>query len=553
MSEGNDIVKSEAIVRLEQLRDDYLAMIGRQWLGLERLLLLELVRSLDETAFAFHVAPNGAELRERDDARQLILLGASTALAPLLALLHDHPGGVPWARSDSRLADLADRHLIECGKFSVVHRLASMEKYGLASTNFPSPDHLVIEVENDEAEAQERAEGGWLGAQQRLRLTSIERDLVSRKAAIGQRIGRYTRSPDGWSIAYDPDAEAMAYHRDLAEIFSAGTAELDSLPPASIIAGRAFEDWNRVSIEAYGKVLHHIACATKLKSNRSVLELRNLLTVFARKADIEELWGGGSEGRQVLDLLNLDATTAVRLDRSHEMPIPYYIDFGRDFVLLPVFGALMNSVAGLTSQLRHAHRKDWDRALDAREKAFRADLAELMNPDRYLVPSHGFNLKRMDGSDLTDVDAAIVDRQSGELCLVQLKWPDIYGRSLAERESRRTNLVKANEWVERVHDWVGKKNSKAACAALSLPHGSDRQVALMVLTRHVADFVGANDFDPRATWVSWPRFAKSVMENGDRDLLSVITGKSRQPVRASGETIVNHYEFSGLSVEVRVS
>lgn len=191
--------------------------------------------------------------------------------------------------------------------------------------------------------------------------------------------------------------------------------------------------------------------------------------------------------------------------------------------------------------------------MDAREKAFRADLAELMNPDRYLVPSHGFNLKRMDGSDLTDVDAAIVDRQSGELCLVQLKWPDIYGRSLAERESRRTNLVKANEWVERVHDWVGKKNSKAACAALSLPHGSDRQVALMVLTRHVADFVGANDFDPRATWVSWPRFAKSVMENGDRDLLSVITGKSRQPVRASGETIVNHYEFSGLSVEVRVS
>ncbi|UYO00895.1 MAG: hypothetical protein KIT02_06750 [Devosia sp.] len=543
----------EAVTRIEKIRSDYLAGVGRAWAGLERQLLLELVRSLDETAFAFHVAPNGAELLEQDTARNLMMLGASTALAPLLTLLRDDPGGVPWAPSDSRLARLADDHLIECGKFSVVHRLASLERYGLAEISFPSPDKLVIEVEDDGPEAGERAEGGWLGAQQRLRLAKLESGLVAKKEIIGRRIGSYTTAAGGWSIAYDPDDETFGYHRDLAEVFAAGTAELDSLPPASMIGGRSFDEWNGVSVEAYGKVLHHIACATKLKSQQPRLNLRNLLTVFSRKEDIHELWGGGTKGRQVLDLLGLDADAAARLDRNHEIPIPYYIDFGRDFVLLPMFGALMNPIAGMTGQLRHLHRRDWDRSLNAREAVFRTDLAEELGSERYFVPGHGFNLQKDDGSDLTDVDAAVVDRKTGELCLIQLKWPDIYGRSLAERESRRTNLVKANEWVERVHRWIAGRNSADVCKALHLAHGSDRPVSLMVLTRHVADFVATRTFDRRAIWTSWPRLARTVSENRDDNFLAALVRRADRPAARHWKTVVNEYRFPGLSVEVRVS
>lgn len=290
-----------------------------------------------------------------------------------------------------------------------------------------------------------------------------------------------------------------------------------------------------------------------MKSRLPGLNLRNLLTIFARKDDIEEVWGGWAAGRQVLDLLKLSAEEAKRLDAHYEVPIPYYIDFGRDFVLLPMFGALMNPVAGLTNQLRHVHRRDWDRALDAREAAFRSDLGELLGTDRYIVPNRGCNLRKSDGSDLTDVDAAVVDRQTGDLCLVQLKWPDIYGRSLAERESRRSNLAKANDWVGRVHGWISGRTSAEVCKALQLPRGGDGPVSLLVLSRHVADFVGATEFDKRAIWTSWPRLAKTVSETGGEGFLTALSLRADSPRQTRPSKVINKYRFLGLSVEVRVN
>lgn len=544
---------SEAVDRIESIRRKHLDQNAKRWDGLERLLIIELVRSLDEAAFAFKIAPNGPELQEKDSARNLMLLGASTALASSLAQIRDATGGVPWGRSDPRLTTLADDHLIECGKLSVVHRLASIERYGLAKTSFPSPDKLVIEVEDDGTEAAERAEGAWLSAQQQLRLQALEKTLVAKKDEIGWRIGRYVTAANGWFIAYDSDHETLDYHRNLAEIYSAGTAEMDSLPPTSPIGGRTFDEWNKVSIDAYGRVLHHIACATKLKSRLPNLNLRNLLTIFARKDDIEEVWGGGASGRQILDLFTLDVEEAKRLDAHYEIPIPYYIDFGRDFVLLPMFGALMNPVAGLTNRLRHLNRRDWDRALNAREAVFRSDLGELLRADRYTVPDRGCNLRKSDGSILTDVDAAIIDRQTGDLCLVQLKWPDIYGRSLTERESRRSNLAKANDWVGRVHDWVAGRVSAEVCKALQLPCGGDRPVSLLVLSRHVSDFVGATEFDHRAIWTSWPRLAKTVSASGDESFLTALALRTTNLQQRRPNTVANKYRFPGLTVEVRVN
>lgn len=422
---------SEAVERIESCRRSLLAIVAERWAGLEPLLVIELVRSLDYSAFALNIVPNAVSNAESE--HTLKLLGAGTALAGLMETMRNSRSGVPWGPSEPSFAALADSILIECGKLSAVHRLASLERYGLATTSFPSADRLVIQVDDGGTETAEREEGGWLSAQQRLRHVELENRMTSMKGYIGGRIGRYVYAADDWFIGYDPDPETFQYHLDLAKIYSSGTAELDSLPHGSSLAGRTFEEWSDIAVQAYGKVLHHIACATKLLSQKPQIDLRNLLTIFARKDDIEDVWGGGASGRQVMDMLNLDADGVARLNQHYEVPVPYYIDFGQDFVLLPTFGGLMNPVSGLTNRLRHDHRTDWDRALDGREAAFRGDIIDLLGEGRYFVPRRGASLKKSDGSDLTDIDAVIVDRFSGDLCLVQLKWPDIYGRSLTER------------------------------------------------------------------------------------------------------------------------
>ena len=66
------------------------------WRGHERELLIELVRTLDFTAFAFTLAPNSQVLVTEDAERHYMLLGAATAMQPLLSILHDDPGCVPW-------------------------------------------------------------------------------------------------------------------------------------------------------------------------------------------------------------------------------------------------------------------------------------------------------------------------------------------------------------------------------------------------------------------------------------------------------------------------
>lgn len=67
--------------------------------GAERLAIIEIVRSLDEAAFAFRVAPNAAELLAQDNFRHQLLLGAASALRPLLERIRGTEGGVPWEPS----------------------------------------------------------------------------------------------------------------------------------------------------------------------------------------------------------------------------------------------------------------------------------------------------------------------------------------------------------------------------------------------------------------------------------------------------------------------
>ncbi|ODT83040.1 MAG: hypothetical protein ABS76_05850 [Pelagibacterium sp. SCN 64-44] len=113
--------------------------------------------------------------------------------------------------------------------------------------------------------------------------------------------------------------------------------------------------------------------------------------------------------------------------------------------------------------------------------------------------------------------------------------------------------MKANEWVDRVYGWVAGRNSADVCRALHLAQGGDVPVSLIVLTRHVADFVGTTNFDRRAIWTSWPRLAKTVSENSDENFVAALVRRLARPTTKHRGTVVNEYHFPGLSVELRVS
>jgi hypothetical protein len=248
------------------------------------------------------------------------------------------------------------------------------------------------------------------------------------------------------------------------------------------------------------------------------LSLRNLLTVPVLQKDARAvLIEAGDPERHANDTiahLALDAQSIGPWQTHHEIPAPFYVDVGGGWFLLPMFGGLLNPVCGLVRTLRLRHTRDWDRAVDQREPYFRNDIKDQFGEPRFLVPDRGMTLRREDGSHITDIDAAILDRKTGSLALVQLKWPDIFGMSPKERESRRRNLLKANEWIDRVAAWIAGRNAKQIAKALGLGESaSERPPVLIVIPRYTARFTLNDHLDDRACWVAWPEVVRMRVEN----------------------------------------
>jgi hypothetical protein len=547
------MVATAAERRLIHQRDRYVATVGESWRGYERELLISLVRALDVAAYVNHFA-KGA----RDKNAWLRLRGAATALRPLLETVRGMPGPIAWFPSNPKLTPAFDSHLLACGRFAVAIRLAAMERYGIATATIVDEDRIAIEVVPDDEEWAELQAGHAANERAREAARALRPNLAAERPEVRRRLTGYGRAAMGWFIGYDNDQFLLDHYRAQAQIEAAGIVEAEALPENGLIGGRPFREWSEASTAAFSMVLHHIDAAGRLHQRKPKLNMRDLLTVYARRDDIVEVLvergNDLSRARQLMAGLTLDAEGAAYIEKRHEIPLPYYIDAGEHFVLLPMFGGLLNPHAGLLDHLRRNYRRDWDKIVDGRESIFRKELRQLLPEPRYKVLESGLTLRRKDGSTLTDADAVVVDRETGNLVFVQLKWYDVYGFSLAERNSRRENLlISGNEWVEKIHGWIDGRSSAQIAKAYGWGEAGDAAPQLLVLARHSSKFAGEKRYDPRASWTSWDALREELHHSPSEGFLAAIaTTRYRQSTQDDANS-VSVFELPGMTVEVRIA
>lgn len=146
----------------------------------------------------------------------------------------------------------------------------------------------------------------------------------------------------------------------------------------------------------------------------------------------------------------------------------------------------------------------------------------------------------------------VLDRQTGVILFVQLKWYDVHGFGLAERDSRRDNLLtKGNEWVDKVHGWVNGRS----CAEIARIYGwgatAESPPLLLVMARHASKFAGETRYDSRASWTSWYALTEEMHDPACDGLVEAIARTHRRKSGwddPSGATII---EVPGMTVEVR--
>lgn len=542
---------------LHALRD----RVSAAWKGREQEGLISLVRVLDQVAVAPLWGLDAGVDRStwKTGMRSaFVLLGASAGLRPFLSAVKDMPGGVPWGPSRIDAQRYSYSYLHACGELTFLRRMAELERYGLSTSRPLGDGKFRLETA---ASAPEQALMAAMRSLRSRRGESNERGRTEAEwARIHARMAKYVDSPDGWFIRYDNDWHIVSTYRDEAWRYGRRFLESEALPDDVIIGDRSFGEWKQACEQALGRVMAHMSFSRLLRKKNPAINLSDVLTIFARKDDVRNVWEeAGIPAARIpatMTALTLGIDGLDDWDGAFETPTPFHVDLGRDFVLLPLFGALTNPYFALFRHLRQFYRADWDRAVDRREEVFRSDLARLFAEPRYLVPSRGFRLSRENGSLLTDIDAVVVDRQCGSVALVQLKWHDIFGFSLSERESRRRNLAKANEWTEKVIDWVGGRSSREVLLQLGIDGaGSDGSPVLYVMTRYAARFSGDDGQDSRACWLGWPELQNAM---ADDDVAS-------DPLLLIPEQVMRHqqgfeshatqdvtFEFPGLEVVLQM-
>ena len=532
------------------------------WHGVPKTAVMEIVRSLDVAAF-YRWVTGYDDSSDGDAARRADLyagIGAAAALRPFLAKIKGMRGGVPLSRSTANSTRFTYAYLVCCGELSHLRRMAALERYGLASTQWTAPNQMHIEVRRGlpEQAALYAIRSLRPRASQRL----VSQPTLEEKKELWDRMRGYVDTDPQTFIRYDNDLEIVSSYRADARAYGQHYLEGEAFPSNVVLGDRTFGEWKNACDQALGRILTHIDFAHLLTQKRSKkVALRDILTIPAKRDDAAAVWREAALSADLVDSTMVALTLTIDglddWEQSHEPPASFYVDFGRDFVLLSCFGALNNPYFALFRHLRSVYRADWDRGVDRREAVFRDDLSKLFSEPRFLVPPNGFTLRRQDGSILTDIDAVVLDRDRGTLALVQLKWHDPVGRSLTERESRRRNMSQANQWVERVSSWVDGRTSNQILRALGLHENSaDRPPLLYVIARYVARFTDEIPPDPRAIWLGWPEIlqAKDTALTANDPLIylnDVVTAHRARfnDLHDSHQT----FHFPGLSVDLRVS
>ena len=324
-------------------------------------------------------------------------------------------------------------------------------------------------------------------------------------------------------ISYSSHPRIDDYFDQLALSKIASMPGPDAFPAAAPFGGVGFAHYVGAVGLLVSWTLKHMAFATELLNQRVEIRSRNVATIFATceelVSDMAAVLGiDRTAVARIVDAITLKAKRTKSMCAFPGVPPPPLIQVSHNQLFKSVCGCLRTPFVFLLDSLRTHYRSDWDRAVDSREDVFREELYAMF-PQSHMFRSQRRVRLRTGGQDVTDIDAALVNRVWGSVALFQIKWQDLFGASMRQRESQKRNLLSTgNRWVDRVCDWIESNSLEALARQLGLTKSESqgiRQVRLFVLGRNASHFSGEGEPDSRAAWGNWRQVQRLVAENYD--------------------------------------
>lgn len=225
---------------------------------------------------------------------------------------------------------------------------------------------------------------------------------------------------------------------------------------------------------------------------------------------------------QALDALSVK-TGDTELLAKHTTPLrPLLIDLGNGMDLRPVASVMRNPFHTVRTIQEWRDPTIRNRISEPREDWMRADIYGLFQGDRYLRVNGNIKVRK-EGAIATDVDGAILDRTSGELALLQIKWQDFYTNDVRQLRSKAKNFVQGmDDWASIVEEWLTRLSDLGLKQSLRLRDvdaPNITKVYLFGVGRSGARFKGYG-FETKHQMLAlanWPQFARARYEVGPTD------------------------------------
>lgn len=514
------------------------------------ILFIEVVRAMDY--WGTHAPALIGDSETVSQSFDLMYWGWNRAVAELFEPL-EQPGAFPMMESTQESRVFAAELMQEFGKVSLLRRLADMSEGGIIGIARDG-DEFHIRMGNDAraqfadateldrlkaAEAQMPSSSpGWTMASMRdaLRFPGMPGNYLALADApvkrwlrpdIEELIKPLVRPWDtghGFMVAYDARIEVDKHY--MAEALALATpwredsgihanAKLGSITGADIAGvGAAL-----ISLHA-----KHFGCVTVAKKLFDQVSVAQSLTIWGPRGALEEsisIMSGRPEPvvHAVFNALAMTSEQAKKL-ANHSTPlIPLLFDLGNGFILRPVscltrnpFTAARTQHQWLDSRTEHAVAAD-------REDWMREQLYNMFGGKRYIRFPGNLKLRR-GGALLTDIDAVVYDRLTGDVGLFQLKWQDYSTNNVRQLRSKAANLsAELMDWSGKVTSWIEEFGISALDQSLRLKQKrreTVKSVFLFAISRSAVrtQGYGVKTDAPDLAMAVWPQFVRARMEIG---------------------------------------
>ena len=514
------------------------------------LLFMEVVRAMDYWGTRAVILPGDSE--EITQSVDLMYWGWNRAVAELFEPL-DQPGAFPLMESTHESRMFAARLMQELGKVSLLRRLADMSEWGIVEITRDGDEfHIQMgedaraqfadATESDRLKAAEAllplSSAGWATASMRevLRCPDMPGNYI---AAADAPVKRWFRSDieelikplvrpwdTGRGVMVEYDARIEVDKHYMAEALSQAThwREDSGIHPKAVLGSITGADITGVGASLISLHAKHIGCVSVAKRVYSQVSVGQSLTIWGPRAELEEsasIMSGrpASVVHRVFNALAMTSEQAKKLAENSTPLIPLLFDLGNGFVLRPVSCLTRNPFTAARIQHQWLDPRTVHAVAVDRENWMREHLYAMFAGRRYICFPGNLKLRR-GGAVLTDIDAAVYDRLTGDVGIFQLKWQDYSTNDVRQLRSKATNLSgELSDWSSKIMSWIGENGVSALDKSLRLKQKrreAVRSVMLFAISRSSVrtQGYGVRTDAPSLAMAVWHQFVRARMEVG---------------------------------------